>query len=207
MIAGTIYTEPATHCEILIMDHGAEKIGAVYDPRRSGDALPWHLNCDHCRRSRQAKLHPDLKRSLLIFASHRKEGCRDVYAVPSRTGLGSQTSYILRHWSEDNDHYADVECPNGTQLQFSLPEDRPLKIKGNGERRGLILLRAVRMIFSGRPALPSEIVALASFFERSPEIQKKRLRNLCYKIDWSKISSELVPRVSITNRQPSSTSP
>lgn len=200
MIAGTIYTEPKTHCEILIMDHGKDTIGAVYDPRRMGDALPWHLQCEHCRKSRQAKLLPDLRRALNLFISKQPSvpagNARgvDVYKVPSRT-----TTYLVRHWTEDNDHYADVECPKGTRLHFSLPEDRPLKIKGEGERRALILLRAIRLIFSGRPAQPTEIAALASYFEHSPEIHKKGCRNLCYKINWSEIRSALIPSQSSDN--------
>jgi hypothetical protein len=181
LIYGTIYTEPKTRCEILLIEDKASPFGAIYDPHRMGDAMAWHAGCDHCRHGRQEKLNLDLKRSLLILITRMENDGRHKYQIPS-----SIQPYTLWHWTEDNDHYADVECPDGRRLRASLPEDRPMKIVGEGRKQSLPLRRGLRLLFSARPAKPSEIAAVASFFTQSRDHQRGR-RNACHKIDWSSI--------------------
>lgn len=187
MISGTIYTEPETRCEILLIEGGADPFGAIYDPRRMGDAMAWHSGCDHCLRGRQEKLNLDLKRSLLILTTRMEKDGRHKYQI-----LSSTKPYTIWHWTEDCDHLADVECPDGKRLRASLPENRPLKIVGEGKKHSLPLRRGLRLLFSARPAKPSEISAVASFFTQSRDRQRGR-RNACHKIDWSEIEAQNIP--------------
>jgi hypothetical protein len=198
LISGTIYTEPETGCEILLLGDDIP-FGAAYHPRRAGDAVPWHSGCEHCNRSRQTNLNIDLKRALLTLTTRRASGLREQVPVHGYTILSSATPYTVWHWILDNDHHADVDCPSGQHLHASLPEDRPLKIEGDGKRRSVWLRKGLRLLFSARPATPNEISAVASFFAPSLEDLRKGRRNICLKIDWSEIlANTSPPKMTIT---------
>ncbi len=192
MISGTIYTEPESGCEILILDDQDIPFGAAYHPRRAGDAIPWHAGCDHCRHGRQPKINIHLKRALLTMSTRKLWSVgddHDPYPVHECKIASTPTPYTVRHWNVDNDHYANIDCPSGKTLRAELPENRPFKIKGEGEKRSLALHRGLRLLFSARPATLTEIYAVASFFLNN----QKRSRLLCDKIEWSVVLARSTP--------------
>lgn len=196
-LSGTIFTEPETRCEILLVEDGEAPFGAAYDPRRMGDALAWHADCEHCRRGRQQeKINLHLRRAIQILTTRRFMGNEydspiHEYKIPS-----SSDPYIIKHWIEDDDngdrdHEASITCPSGKHLHAYLPENRPLKIQGDGERRSIAFQRALRFLFSSRPTRPSEIAGVASFFTQLPTGLRKGRRNPCLKIDWTQIGDKI----------------
>jgi hypothetical protein len=195
----TIYADPYSGHEILVIEDDGTLFGASYDPRRAGTAVAWHGDCRHCQSGRQRKVSIHVKREIQALRTRRHAGHVPStrsniteYVVPSNSHV-----HRLRYWRDGSTQHANVVRAENTQLLLSAVqyEGEPITISDGDPRffQSKILRRCLRLIFSGREATRDEILACAEPLASAQAARARRsgYRNLCDKIDWVEICSQL----------------
>lgn len=195
MIAGTIYTEPYSAEEMLLIE-GEPLVGAAYDPRLARLPTAWSSECRHCiaGRSRDVSIH--VKRTIALLLTRRCKGILPQsgspiyeYRVPSNSEPDT-----LRHWKSRLGQHAHVVSLDHEIMRASqTPYEKIVYESDEKHPHNNIVHKAIRFLFSGRAATPKEIIACAQpLAARQAETAKRRgFRHVCDKINWQKILDEV----------------
>jgi hypothetical protein len=183
-ISGTIYADPFSGIEMLLLRDGPKTHGLAYNPRRSTLPVPWSSTCPHCLKGRQLGLSSQVRREIRFLLSRQRETGRTRYELPSRC-----RPHVVHHYARKKKQEALVRgfTPIKTLLVTCVPR-RPLAYEG--DRRAFqspILHRCLRLLFSGRPASLEEVAACLRPLALRPKKRRGRGGRIlpCKKIDWA----------------------
>ena len=195
MIAGTIYTEPYSAEEMLLIE-GEPLVGAAYDPRLARLPTAWSSECRHCVAGRSHDISIHVKRTISLLISR---SCRGVlpqsgspiyeYRVPSN---GEPDT--LRHWKSSRGQHAHVLRLGHDLMRASQePYEKIVYESDETHPHNNIVHKAIRFLFSARPATPKEIAACARPLaaRQAKTAMRRGFRHVCDKIDWQKILDEV----------------
>lgn len=183
MTRGTIYTDPHSGTEMLLVEHESRVLGVTYDPKKTTAPVPWTSDCRHCLAGRQLGLSVHERREIRFLLS-RKIGRYCVrYKIPS----ASRPRTVI-HWTRGKKQTAKVADYKKSKKILLVTTGNPLKCEGDLRSfQSPILRRCLRLLFSGRPASQEEISAcLRPLRERSGRKRGRGGRRLpCKNIDWT----------------------
>jgi hypothetical protein len=193
----TIYTDPYSGHEILVIAADDSLFGATYDPHRAGTAIAWHGDCNHCQAGRQREISIHVKREIQALRTRRHAGHVPStgsniteYVVPSNSHI-----HKIRYWRDGDTQRANIVGDAESELLSAVqpPYEKITFCEGRPRLfQSKILHRCLRLVFSGRAATRDEVLACAEPLAASQASRARRpgYRNLCDKIDWAKICSE-----------------
>jgi len=195
---GTIYTDPHSGHEILVLVVGKTLLGTAYNPRAAGTAVAWHGDCRHCVAGRQRELSIHVKREIQMLRTRRSAGYvpKTKSAITEYTIPSNSHPHTVRYWrAADSQRACIAGEDDSSTLTAVKPAYEKVTFSGGDPRQfqSKILHRCLRLLFSGRTATCEEILACAEPLAKS-QLQRARragFRNPCDKIDWTTICSEL----------------
>jgi len=183
----TLFTDPYSGHEVLLIEGIRHAMGAAYDPRKKGIPHAWHGGCPHCRSGR-SELGIHLRRQIEMLGSQRFAGHTRARSPIFEYDLPLSEDKI-RYWHSEPEQKATLLRKGEILASASkLPGE---KIILDGPSISTVSMRCLRFLMSARPATPEEILACA----RPLAIEQKRISSLpgrrtaCHGlIDWEKIA-------------------
>ena len=201
MIRGTIYTDPFSGTEILLVQHKQLSLGVVYDPRYTTLPIPFSSGCDHCLRGRQHEISPNARNEIKLLLSKKSFNSLDRFNSLGRFEIPTKNPPLhLVYWKTRRGTQRAVVVKKRRRLNVTQPP-APSTLSYEGDLRAFqdvqgrltspILYRCLRFLFSRRTATPAEISACLR-----PMVEPQRLRARqprtrggrrlpCREIDWS----------------------
>jgi len=201
MIRGTIYTDPFSGTEILLVQHKQLSLGVVYDPRYTTLPIPFSSGCDHCLRGRQHEISPNARNEIKLLLSKKSFNSLDRFNSLGRFEIPTKNPPLhLVYWKTRRGTQRAVVVKKRRRLNVTQPP-APSTLSYEGDLRAFqdvqgrltspILYRCLRFLFSRRTATPAEISACFL-----PMVEQQRLRARqprtrggrrlpCREIDWS----------------------
>lgn len=192
MLDATIYTDPFTGREILLLEDDGRLFGATYDPLRAGTPLAFTRGCRHCEDGRRVEISIHVRREIMMLVGRRSRsfipGSRSLvreYRVHTRL-----KPHVLRCWTFGKKQHARVLDEKREVLRASrAPREETTYLSENKTSDLQIVRRAISFLFSARTATPAEIEACALPLSEAQEASSRRrgFRQVCHKIDWTNV--------------------
>lgn len=192
MITGTIYTDPYSGHEVLILNGLDVLTGAAYDPRRADLPTAWSASCTHCQNKRFRDVPLHVKNEIWMLMTSRSGG----FVPSSRSKITELTvptnlaPHVLRYWTDSSGQHAHIIDDDKDLLRASRAPGEKIIYESDVKMPDRNLVhRALKFIFSVRPATPAEIIAVSTpLFERQrAKATICGYRKVCDKISWNTV--------------------
>lgn len=186
----SIYTDPYSGREILLVEAPGGNVGIAYDPRRTDPPVPWSSCCRHCQRGRHRELPPQARREIVLLLSRRDRrhgsSVEHLYEIPTN----SQRSMGLNVRARGRRLVAVVTKRSPRQILRLVKEPLLAARVTAGDPHSFqspVLWRCLKFLFSRRNTSRAEAAACLHPLLNQP--RKKRTpggRHLrCREIDWA----------------------
>jgi len=198
VISGTVYSDPYSGHEVLVLSGLGPVVGAAYDPRRADLPTAWTADCPHCQNRRFRDVPTHVKSEIWMMMTSRSGG----FVPSSRSKITELTvptqgePHVLRCWTDSEGQHAHVVDSEQELMRASkAPGEKIIYESDEKMRYRKIVHRALKFIFSCRPATPSLIIAVATPLADWQRAKAKicGYRKVCDKIDWATIVKQAVP--------------
>jgi len=197
MTKGTIYTDPFSGVELLLLERGDAMFGIAYDPRRADLPVAWSSQCPHCRAGTHLKVPAHTSREIQLLLSRsisqRPRRVRH-YTIPPES-----RPLHLSCWTTGKTTIAQVIRADLGKRKTLVVTKRPgSPATYEGDRRCFqrpILDRCLHFLLSARRASREEIAACLLPLHSRPAPKRTRggRRFACGTIDWASIIQESKP--------------
>lgn len=185
MTRGTIYTDPFSGIELLLVERGDAMIGIAYDPRKTELPVQWSSQCPYCRAGTHLKVPANTSREIQLLLSRSTDRSVRHYTLPP-----DSRPIHLASWTAGKITFVQVIKTNGETLLVAKRPGAAATYGGNRRHfQGPILARCLRFLFSARRASPREIAACLLPLSSRPTPKRTRggRQFACGKIDWTTI--------------------
>jgi hypothetical protein len=155
-IGSLIFSVPHTDIKILAIVDESGMRGAIYNPCKLSEPVPWLDRCPHCRKGEQEHVPLKIRKLVQALCTNKPDGPDGYrFTLPNRYRLGARLT--PQGWG------IRIRKPeNGATLHVvKMKGKEPMELQESArDFRSPILLRMLRMLFSAREANETEMQAI-----------------------------------------------
>ena len=176
-IGSLIFSVPHTDIKILAIVDESGMRGAIYNPCKLSEPVPWLDRCPHCRKGEQEHVPLKIRKLVQALCTNKPDGPDGYrFTLPNQYRLGARLT--PQGWG------IRIRKPeNGATLHVvKMQGKEPMELQESArDFRSPILLRILRMLFSARRSTEAEVEAiLLPLLKQNFNTQRPYQRKPCW---------------------------